>query len=121
MLPLDHKGDLLFRDTMGPDFLLMDDNARPHTAQMVAAFLEPQDTARMDWPIHSPDMNLIAHLWNTLVRPVASHRHPPSLARIYKLIHRQNNIDDLIQSMPCRCQDCRLLWPEMITCHIEQK
>ncbi|GFU84771.1 transposable element Tcb1 transposase [Trichonephila clavipes] len=39
----------LFRDTMGAEFLFMDDNARPHHANIVDEFLQSEDIIRMDW------------------------------------------------------------------------
>ncbi|GFU84772.1 transposable element Tcb1 transposase [Trichonephila clavipes] len=39
----------LFRDTMGAEFLFMDDNARPHRANIVDEFLQSEDIIRMDW------------------------------------------------------------------------
>ncbi|GBO09672.1 hypothetical protein AVEN_31530-1 [Araneus ventricosus] len=47
----------LFRGAVGPDFILMDNNARPHRALLVDEFLESEDIHRMDWPARSPDRN----------------------------------------------------------------
>ncbi|GFX84824.1 esterase FE4 [Trichonephila clavipes] len=38
----------LFRSTCDPEFILMDDNARPHRALLVDEFLESEDIRRMD-------------------------------------------------------------------------
>ncbi|UYV61686.1 MAP4K1 [Cordylochernes scorpioides] len=46
---------------MGENFLLMDDNARPHRADVVDTFLQNHAIARMNWPARSPDLNLIDH------------------------------------------------------------
>ncbi|GFX80144.1 uncharacterized protein TNCV_2107901 [Trichonephila clavipes] len=40
----------LFRGTMGAEFLFMDDNARPHRANIVDECLQSEDITRMDWP-----------------------------------------------------------------------
>ncbi|GBO16452.1 hypothetical protein AVEN_189789-1 [Araneus ventricosus] len=48
----------LFRGAVGPEFILMDDNARPHRALLVNEFLESGDIRRMDWPTRSPDPTL---------------------------------------------------------------
>ncbi|GFW49120.1 hypothetical protein TNCV_467481 [Trichonephila clavipes] len=40
---------------MGAEFLLMDDNARPHRANIVDECLQSEDITRMDWPAYSPD------------------------------------------------------------------
>ncbi|GBN13741.1 Transposable element Tcb2 transposase [Araneus ventricosus] len=49
----------LFRGAVGPEFILMDDNARPHRALLVDEFLESKDIRRMDWPARYPDLNPI--------------------------------------------------------------
>ncbi|GFV37015.1 uncharacterized protein TNCV_2381621 [Trichonephila clavipes] len=45
-----------------PEFILMDNNARPHTALLVDEFLESEDINRMDWPSRSPDLSPIEHV-----------------------------------------------------------
>ncbi|GBM63305.1 hypothetical protein AVEN_186125-1 [Araneus ventricosus] len=40
----------LFRGAVGREFILMDDNARPHRALLDVEFLESEDIRRMDWP-----------------------------------------------------------------------
>ncbi|GFV56340.1 transposable element Tcb2 transposase [Trichonephila clavipes] len=45
----------LFRGAIGPDFIFMDDNARPHRTLAVEELLESEDITRMDWPAYSPD------------------------------------------------------------------
>ncbi|GFX55267.1 transposable element Tcb1 transposase [Trichonephila clavipes] len=47
----------LFRCAMGAEFLFMDDNARPHRANIVDECLQWEDITRMDWPAYSPDLN----------------------------------------------------------------
>ncbi|GFW06215.1 transposable element Tcb1 transposase [Trichonephila clavipes] len=47
----------LFRGAMGAKFLFMDDNARPHCANIVDECLQSEDNTRMDWPAYSPDLN----------------------------------------------------------------
>ncbi|GFV70547.1 transposable element Tcb2 transposase [Trichonephila clavipes] len=39
----------LFRGAIGPDFIFMDDNARPHWTLDVEELLESEDITRMDW------------------------------------------------------------------------
>ncbi|GFU61835.1 transposable element Tcb2 transposase [Trichonephila clavipes] len=51
----------LFRGAMGAEFLFMDDNARPHRANIVDESLQSEDITRMDWPAYSPDLNSIEH------------------------------------------------------------
>ncbi|GFV49779.1 transposable element Tcb2 transposase [Trichonephila clavipes] len=47
----------LFRGAISPDFIFMDDNARPHRTLAVEELLESEDITRMNWPAYSPDLN----------------------------------------------------------------
>ncbi|GFW80385.1 transposable element Tcb1 transposase [Trichonephila clavipes] len=67
----------LFRGTMGAEFLFMDDNARPHHANIIDECLQSEDITRMDWPAYSTDLNPIEHVWDILGRRIAA-RQPPS-------------------------------------------
>ncbi|GFX13601.1 transposable element Tcb2 transposase [Trichonephila clavipes] len=43
----------LFLGAIGPDFIFMDDNVRPHLTLAVEELLESEDITRMDWPAYS--------------------------------------------------------------------
>ncbi|GFV31694.1 transposable element Tcb1 transposase [Trichonephila clavipes] len=62
---------------IGDDFILMDDNCRPHHAYLVENFLFEEGIVRMEWPACSTDMNPIEHVWDALGRRVAGHQPPP--------------------------------------------
>ena len=50
------------------NWLLADDNDRPHRARVVDDYLHEQDIIRMDWAPYRPDMNSIEHIWNEIGR-----------------------------------------------------
>ncbi|GFV24003.1 DDE_3 domain-containing protein [Trichonephila clavipes] len=52
----------LFRSAMGAEFLFMNDNGRPHRANIVDECLQSEDITRMDWLAYSPDLNPIEHV-----------------------------------------------------------
>ncbi|GFU49439.1 transposable element Tcb2 transposase [Trichonephila clavipes] len=62
---------------IGDDFILMDDNCRPHRANLVEDFLFEEGIVRMEWPACSPVMNPIEHVWDALGRRVAGRQPPP--------------------------------------------
>ncbi|GFX23123.1 transposable element Tcb1 transposase [Trichonephila clavipes] len=103
----------LFRGAMGAEFLLVDDNARPHRANIVDEYLQSEDITRMVWPAYSPDLNPIEHAWDMLRRRIAARQPPPtSLPELRRALLdewcniSQDQIDNLILSMPRRCKAC---------------
>lgn len=103
----------LFRGAMGPEFLYMDDNARPHRANIVHECLQSEDITRMDWPAYSPDLNPIEHVWDMLGRRIAARQPPPNcLSDLRRALLDewcnlpQDQIDNLILSMRRRCEAC---------------
>ncbi|GFV11644.1 transposable element Tcb2 transposase [Trichonephila clavipes] len=69
---------------IGDDFILMDDNCRPHRANLVEDFLFEEGIVRMEWPACSPDMNPIEHVWDALGRRVAGRQPPHKLSENWK-------------------------------------
>ncbi|GFT57814.1 transposable element Tcb2 transposase [Trichonephila clavipes] len=67
----------LFRGAIGPDFIFMDDNARPHRTLAFEELLESENITRMDWTAYSPDLNPIEHVWDALGRRIAASLHHP--------------------------------------------
>ncbi|KAI3370992.1 hypothetical protein L3Q82_023645, partial [Scortum barcoo] len=59
-----------YAGAVGPGFLLMQDNARPHVAGVCQQFLQDEGIDAMDWPARSPDLNPIeAHLGHHVLAP----------------------------------------------------
>ncbi|GFV18482.1 transposable element Tcb2 transposase [Trichonephila clavipes] len=63
----------------------MDDNCRPHRANLVEDFLFEEGIVRMEWSACSPNINPIEHVWDALGRRVAGRQqHPQTLQRTGK-------------------------------------
>ncbi|GFU48285.1 transposable element Tcb2 transposase [Trichonephila clavipes] len=94
---------------IGDDFILMDDNCRPHCANLVEDFLFEEGIVRMEWPACSPDTNPIQHVWEALGIRVAGHQPPPkTLQELERALLEEWDripqlvINSLIDSMPQR-------------------
>ncbi|GFU01844.1 transposable element Tcb2 transposase [Trichonephila clavipes] len=99
-----------YTTAIGDDFILMDDNSRPHRANLVEDSLFEEGIVRMEWPACSPDMNPIEHVWDALWRRVAGRQPPPqTLQELEKALLEewgripQLVINSLIDPMPQRC------------------
>ena len=100
---------MLHARAIGDGFILMQDNACAHIAQVPMTFIEDTDISVMNWPARSPDFNPTDHAWGVLSRRIRQRPHHPE--------NVQNLIDALVQelqtisqkgirSMPRRCQAC---------------
>ncbi len=98
---------------VGPGFLLVHGNARPHVARVCRQFLEDEGIYTIEWPPCLPDLNPIEHLWDIMFPSIRRRQVAPqivqelsdALVRIWKEIP-QDTIRRLIRSMPRRCQVC---------------
>ncbi|GFT08322.1 transposable element Tcb2 transposase [Trichonephila clavipes] len=92
------------------DFILMDDNCRPHRANLVEDFLLEEGIVRMEWPACSPDMNPIEHVWDAVGRQISGRKPPPQTLQEHEraLLEEWDRIpqlviNSLIDSMSQRC------------------
>ncbi|GFU61079.1 transposable element Tc3 transposase [Trichonephila clavipes] len=98
---------------MGAEFLFLVDNGRPRHENIVDECLQSEDITRMAWPAYSPDMNPIENVWDMLGRRIEVWQTPPTcLPELWRTFldewcnTTQDQIDNLILSMPKRCKAC---------------
>ena len=100
-----------YAGTIGQKFILMDDDVRPHRANVTNAYLEHETIVHMNWPAWSLDLNPIEHAWDILQRVISARPMQPrtlqelndALVVEWRLIP-QNRIQTLIMSMRSRCR-----------------
>ncbi len=61
---------------VGSDSLFMQDKVCPHVVQKPLRFMKEVEIAWFEWPICSPDLNPIEHIWDRLGRGISSHTRP---------------------------------------------
>lgn len=66
------------RRQMGRNFILMQDNARPHTARITRTYLEENNVEVLPHPANSPDLNPIEHVWDMMGRRLRNLERPPA-------------------------------------------
>ncbi|KAI3352159.1 hypothetical protein L3Q82_020970 [Scortum barcoo] len=81
-----------YAGAVGPGFLLMQDNARPHVAGVCQQFLQDEGIDAMDWPARSPDLNPIEHIWDIMSRSIHQRHVAPQTV--------QELVDALVQASP---------------------
>ncbi|KAI4899957.1 hypothetical protein NFI96_006267 [Prochilodus magdalenae] len=59
-----------YAGAVGPGFVLVHNNARPHVVRVCRQFLEDEGIDTIDWPTGSPDLNPIEHLWDFMFRSI---------------------------------------------------
>lgn len=103
-----------FREAVDENMVFIDDNARPHRAQIVMQAINDLHINHLPLPPTSPDLNPIEHIWDRLQEQLNEHNPPPvnvqHLREILPLCWRrvsQEHINNCIMSMPRRCTAVR--------------
>ncbi|KAL0201568.1 hypothetical protein M9458_004755, partial [Cirrhinus mrigala] len=94
-----------YAGAVGPGFLLMQDNARPHVAGVCQQFLQDEGIDAMDWPACSPDLNPAEHIWDIMSRSIHQRHVAPQTVQELADALVQETIRHLIRSMPRRCRE----------------
>ena len=87
------------------------DNASPHTKVLRDGWFEEKDVETVDWPAHSPDLNVIETVWAGLERQV-SQRGPSSVEEIRSFVMQawknvpQSELSELCEEFDDRLRVC---------------
>ncbi|KAL0159155.1 hypothetical protein M9458_047231, partial [Cirrhinus mrigala] len=93
-----------YAGAVGPGFLLMKDNARPHVTGVCQQFLQDEGIDAMDWTARSPDLNPIEQIWDIMSRSIHQRHVAPQTVQELADALVQETIRHLIRSMPRRCR-----------------
>ena len=66
-----------------------------HTAGKVMEFFEQENITVLPWPVNSPDLNLIEHVWAYMKRRLDRHTEPPE-----KLIDLWERVQEIWTDLP---------------------
>ena len=99
-----------------PGLVFMQDNAPIYTAGKINTWFDNHSITRTDWPLYSPDLNPIEHVWAKLKLWVLAHypdllemgKSEETYQALYDILNegwdqmKQSLIDGLIKSMDSR-------------------
>ena len=99
---------LPYMQSMGPEYIFMDDNAPCQWARSVKTWMASHNLNYMElWPPQSPDLNPIEHVWNILEKKLVE-KKPKNLKELEENIKEEwlkiptIEIQNLISSMLSR-------------------
>ncbi|CAH2001844.1 unnamed protein product [Acanthoscelides obtectus] len=95
---------LPYLDTLA-DPTFQQDNARPHVARVTIDFFQHNDVTLLPWPLRSPDLSPIEHVWDMMRRRLLNLQRPPQTLEALRE-ELVEDIDHLIRSMPRRVGEC---------------
>ncbi|KAI4901531.1 hypothetical protein NFI96_009958 [Prochilodus magdalenae] len=89
-----------YAGAVGPGFLLMQDNSRPHVAGVCQQFLQDEGIEAMDRPARSPDLNPLEHIWDIMSRSIHQcHVAPQTVQELADALVQFTHITSLLRSL----------------------
>ena len=71
--------------------IFQQDNARPHVARHTMNLLRANNVNVLNWPVKSPDISPIEHVWDHLERKVRERNNVNSVMDLERTLHQEWN------------------------------